>query len=85
MKRFGESWGAPICDEQDGAPLVETPVGEKCVRCVQPIKEGDQGVILPFIGGPEGQGEIVYDLDCFLASLGIKESQHEALHTRGLD
>jgi len=73
MKRFGESWGAPICDEQDGVPLVDTPVGEKCVRCEEPIKEGDQGVILPFLGGPAGWGEIVYDLDCFLASLGIKD------------
>ena len=35
------------------------------------IAENDQGVILPYYGGPKETGEIIYDLDCFLDSIGI--------------
>lgn len=43
MQRFGGPWGAIKCDE------IETPVGELCVRCKVPIKEGDQGVVMPLM------------------------------------
>ena len=77
MKRFGESWGAPICDEYDGAPWTETPVGEKCIRCTGLIIEGDQGIITPYYGGPdEMNGECSYHLHCFLESLGISTRQY---------
>jgi len=68
VKRFGESWGAPICDPEHGVPLRETPVGEDCIRCGQPIEEGDQGVSLPYIGFEGEPPEIHYHLDCFLDS-----------------
>jgi hypothetical protein len=43
---FGESWGAPCCDEDEHC---ETPVGKECLRCKVPIAAGDQGVTMPFV------------------------------------
>lgn len=83
MKRFGKSWGAPICDDQEGAPLVDAPVGEKCLRCEKPVLEDDQGVILPYYGGPNDMREIVYHLDCFLDSIGI--SRYQEMESDGPD
>jgi hypothetical protein len=38
---FGEPWPSGICDE--GGVQVETPVGEKCLHCSEPIELGQQG------------------------------------------
>lgn len=70
MKRFGETWGTPVCDDE-AVPVVETPVGEKCFRCEKKVLKDDQGVILPYYGGPDDIREVAYHLDCFLESLGI--------------
>ena len=50
MDWFGENWGAPITE--DGLH-VETPVGQPCLFCEEPIAEGDRGVIMRWIA--EGQ------------------------------
>lgn len=47
MRRFGESWGAPICEELE---VVDTPVGELCIHCLEEIAEGDAGVL--YSNGP---------------------------------
>jgi hypothetical protein len=40
---FGESWGAPICDEDYH---VETPVGRRCVYTGKTVSKHDRGFIV---------------------------------------
>lgn len=44
---FGPPWDAPIYDEavEDGA-VAETPIGQPCNWCQEPIVEGDSGIML---------------------------------------
>lgn len=37
---FGENWRVPMLDRAEQVP---TPVGEKCLYCLEEIKEGDRG------------------------------------------
>jgi hypothetical protein len=46
MQFFGEPWDAPICAYIAQAP---TPVGELCLDCDKPIREGDQGLLIQFV------------------------------------
>lgn len=39
---FGDRWDAPIVDD---AVQVETPVGQICYECAEPIEDGDRGFI----------------------------------------
>lgn len=41
---FGEPWGV-LASQPDGARRVETPIGEVCPTCAEPIAEGDLGFI----------------------------------------
>lgn len=41
---FGEKWDADRFDEGE-AVKVDTPVGEMCGECKEPIQSGDRGVI----------------------------------------
>jgi hypothetical protein len=41
---FGVPWDAPICE---AARMVETPSGTRCFSCSEPIRWGDNGVLLP--------------------------------------
>jgi hypothetical protein len=68
MKWFGESWGAPACDPEDHGA---TPVGAKCSGCGIDIREGDQGIRIPFMGLWEEQASDFVDwhLDCWLAHI----------------
>lgn len=43
---FGECWNPHIATSHDKA---ETPVGEPCSYCEEPIEEGDQGIIMPHV------------------------------------
>jgi hypothetical protein len=62
---FGESWGAPVCEENRHRP---TPVGDLCVECAQDITEDDQGMLIPFAGmTPAVLGS--YHLICFLSTI----------------
>jgi len=67
MKWFGESWGAPVCAPEDNSPLPEAP----CAACEERFQANDQGVILPFLGGPGAPAELPYHLACFREALGI--------------
>lgn len=40
MKYFGEPWPSGVCD---GGQRVDTPVGDKCLLCTEPIEAGHQG------------------------------------------
>jgi hypothetical protein len=49
IRWFGKPWPqeevrAPICD--DDALRVDTPAGELCLLCDEPIREGDRGVVM---------------------------------------
>ena len=46
MKWFGKSWGAPICTKESHA---ETPVGEPCQWCEEPIEEDECGLLIPTV------------------------------------
>ena len=47
MRWFGKPWGAEACDP---ASHVETPVGEICMWCDEPIAEEDRGFLMPHLG-----------------------------------
>lgn len=50
---FGQPWDAPFIDDAEQIP---TPVGEPCLACEEPIAEGDQGVVMPYVYlGPDGK------------------------------
>lgn len=69
---FGESWGAPICEEEEHHR--ETPTGQLCMDCAMVIVEGDQGLLIP--GGKLLDEVIVYTIDpihieCFRRELRL--------------
>lgn len=45
MQVFGPPWDAPAYEESE---KVATPVGRPCLDCHVPIKDGDQGYVIPF-------------------------------------
>lgn len=59
---FGQSWGAPVCDQQTHQ---DTPVGEPCCECDAAIVEGDSGFLMPFTDPPV----LVYHRVCFLRTV----------------
>lgn len=67
MKWFGASWGAPVCAPEDHAPVP----GGACAVCEKQFRDDDQGVILPFVGGPDDPPELPYHLACFRDALGL--------------
>lgn len=51
---------------------METPVGEKCLLCDDPIEAGDQGIVTPFcdvINGLAVTRLVAEHLDCFLDAI----------------
>jgi len=70
MKWFGESWGAPVCEPEEH---IETPVGEPCGYCDEPIAEGDIGFRMPFVSDPSGIGHMDAHHACLLRVIGVHE------------
>jgi hypothetical protein len=70
VKWFGESWGAPICDDTQH---VETPDGEACPVCSHSIRPGDQGFELPFTHEDGFVDTLAYHRACLLAALTERE------------
>lgn len=66
---FGESWGAPICEEADHT---YTPVGDLCVYCQAVIAQGDRGFMVPHVTERGPVIEKPWHRDCFLFSIGVK-------------
>ncbi len=63
MKVFGPtSWG-----NWTDKVVVQTPVGEPCQLCQEPILHGDLGVLMPFSG--EVEEERPWHRDCLLYSI----------------
>lgn len=73
MQWFGETWGAPVCEDTQ---QVTTPVGQECFGCDKPIESQDSGVVLPFEGGTtDPRRQAPYHKHCFIEALfGVKPS-----------
>lgn len=80
---FGQSWGAPCCEPEEHVP---TPIGRPCLRCREPIREGDQGLVQPYVRDCDGQWTASVEplhIDCFLRS--IRPHGPECPHCRGVE
>lgn len=84
---FGKSWGAACCEVEAHAP---TPIGRPCMQCREPIREGDQGLVHPYVRDwkhePDGDIRFTMEpvhLDCFLRT--IRPHGPECPHCRGLE
>jgi hypothetical protein len=64
MRWFGKPWGAEACDP---ASHVETPVGEICMWCDEPIAEEDRGFLMPHLGAAVTMR--AHHLECYLRSI----------------
>lgn len=77
---FGKSWGAPCCEEDEHVP---TPLSARCVRCIEPILEGHQGIVTPLVSLDGASTLVAYHLDCYLK--GILPHGPECPHCRGVE
>jgi hypothetical protein len=68
---FGAPRGAPVERMWREVPA---PVGRACGYCERPIEAGQDGFILPLVGGPDDPPDIPYHRGCFEQSLGIGPS-----------
>jgi hypothetical protein len=50
---FGEAWDAPVFDGGQ-VRQVETPVGEACMYCFEPVADGDRGYMEVAVARVEG-------------------------------
>jgi hypothetical protein len=66
MKFFGEPWNAPVCEDTPQAP---TPVGELCLDCDKPIRDGDQGLLIPFAPTDRAPYMAPHHRRCFIRSI----------------
>jgi hypothetical protein len=65
MRWFGESWGAPVCQE---AEHVDTPVDHACLYCGQMIDEDDSGFEMPYLS-EEGPTITFVHRNCLLRAI----------------
>ncbi len=49
---FGDRWDAPQVDD---ATPVETPVGQNCLFCAEPVVAGDRGLIRAYVDVVDGE------------------------------
>lgn len=61
MRWFGPSWGAPCCDPERH---IDTPIGEACAWCDEPIGADDSGVTLGPLASPTDTDH--HHLNCWL-------------------
>ena len=64
---FGPDWGAPVCHP---ATHVDTPTGETCEECRQPITADDCGLGIPYSDPVAMRAEwLPYHRLCFLRTV----------------
>lgn len=66
MRWFGKAYGAPY--EAD-TPHADTPVGELCWRCDEPIGPDDSGLLIPHWGGADRGSWHPYHYDCHMRGI----------------
>ena len=55
---FGPRWDAPMLDPEYNPIQLSTPVGAPCMRCREPIADGDRGLVYLFTRSlPGGESE----------------------------
>jgi hypothetical protein len=82
---FGDPWDAPFIEDAEQVP---TPVGEECPTCEEPIAQGDQGMVTPYIyegaDGAPAQRSLAQHRDCMLLGvLGHLAGQCECFPGKG--
>lgn len=74
---FGEPWPsadrrAPVCE--DDSMRAVTPVGIPCGWCAVKIEPDDQGMLIPYIGGPPFPMDLIpHHRACMLAMAGVTD------------
>lgn len=63
---FGVRWDAPAFED---APELPTPVGERCLLCDEPIREGESGIVIGYVGADLEPGVAPEHIECFLRSI----------------
>lgn len=69
MKWFGPTWNAPVCVAMEHT---DVPVGQLCVECGKPIRENEQGYMVPALH--DAATEFVdepWHRVCLMKSLGL--------------
>ncbi len=64
---FGESWGAPFCENFRHIP---TPDGEVCPGCQRTIRPGERGVSIPRLLEDGFADTLSYHPACLIVELG---------------
>jgi hypothetical protein len=77
VKWFGKSWGAPLCQDAEHAP---TPTGALCLGCDDEIRDGQKGLLIPFVSLTEPPSIRPWHLECFLLSVGAIKEVHVLSH-----
>jgi hypothetical protein len=67
MQWFGEAWPrpdwpAPVCENAN--EHVKTPIGQRCFACEEQIADGDNGVVMPYIGTDASGGHFATVRPC---------------------
>lgn len=68
-------FGAPWAElREDAVVAVDTPVGERCMDCTEPIEDGDQGLMRPGAVPGDGPGgyvlvELALHRECELTNM----------------
>ncbi len=65
---FGAACGAPV---ERMWRKCKAPVGRPCSYCSKPIEAGDNGFMLPLLGGSGDPPDVPYHRRCFGQSLGL--------------
>jgi hypothetical protein len=62
LRTFGRRW-------MPGSKLVETPVGRGCLHCKERVAEGDEGMLMPYVGEDGVVIIVPVHRECFLRSV----------------
>lgn len=66
MAYFGRRWDAPVFDDMQA---VETPVGQTCLNCTEPVEHDDSGVVMPHMDARGNVYPSPVHLECHLRSV----------------
>jgi hypothetical protein len=74
MQWFGDSWGAPVCDE---TAHVATPTGQPCLYCKKAILAEDIGFLIPCVR--ETVTTEPWHYECLVQSLNLDANRAKRL------
>ena len=62
VKWFGTPWSNRV---STSLPMQPIPIGQPCPLCKQPMKPGDQGLLIPHLGAVGGWVDQPWHISCF--------------------